>query len=560
MLNADGMELDRESLTLGVDTTPLDANPGSGSANLMINTGSASGFSMSIASNDATQSLGTAVQVVATLYRDGNPLILDSGLVSTDCTPPINVDDIAGSYTVTEVTTRVDEDSADDDPDGADAAPTLAAQKAFLEQLLTDNGWSYTLTETPADFEREFHTGGYAVYALLGEAGKLHTTLQSELREAVYRGEGLLAAGAHDNRNTQSPRLAKALGLKVAGSLHADAVVIHAGLLSEADGLISLFADEKVRRVKPDGAVTQGNFLTTDTDDDCDSHVTTDCTALTAALLTHAYGQGNSIFAGFDLLAAGTRDGADSTAATVLLNSLAQVHPASLPPTATGVLPLAVTVSNLGIVADARVTLTLPIGMTVIDPGTLTLISTNQLTAIVTIPEATRAVWTLWVQLPDTAGPLTVSAIIEGAVPGTNNYLLQATPTFIVTVSPAPTIETVITTIDELIAQGIGKKNELKKARKALARAQTAWPGDPAKAMTEGLKAAAAFSAAGTHPEIQAVRVQLGQWLWHVARQPHAKHDEEDDHDASAEQHDEGEDDDGSAEHDDEGEDDDASS
>jgi len=128
LLNADGMELDRESLTLGVDMTPVDANPGSGTANLSINTGSVDGFSVSVTRQETAESLGAAVQVVATVYVEGNTLILDSGTVATDCTPPLKLDDVAGSYTVTEVNIRADQD-ASNDPYGSDEAPTLAVQR-----------------------------------------------------------------------------------------------------------------------------------------------------------------------------------------------------------------------------------------------------------------------------------------------------------------------------------------------------------------------------------------------------------------------------------------------
>lgn len=522
LLNADGMELDRESYMLGTDLAPKDANPGSGIANLIINSGTANGFSVSLANNDVAQGLGAAVQVKAIIYADGNTLIVDSGAIATDCTPPINTNDVFGDYVLTDVNTLAVANDPYSDPYGSASAPALAEQKAFLEQLLTDNGWSYTLTESPDAFEREFHSGGYAVYALFGEAGKLPIPLQTELREAVYRGEGLLIAGPHDNRNTQSPRIVEALGLKVAGTLNADAMVVFAGPLSESDGLISLFADEKALRVKPGAAITHGNFLTTDAGNDCDPQVATDCTALTSALLTHAYGEGSSIFAGFDLLAASTRDGADSTAAKVLLNSLSNVHPVSLAPTAGSVLPLTVTVSNLGVIAETRITLTLPTGLTVIDPGTLTAISATQLTGMITIPEATQAVWTLWVKLPESAGTITINAIIEGAVPGTDNYLLQAEPVFELVVSPAPTVDDIRVSIDTLIAQGIGDKNELNKANNALNRAEKALANDAAKAINQALKAADALRAAGNMTEIetglQETRVLLGLWLRGVAR------------------------------------------
>ncbi len=57
----------------------------------------------------------------------------------------------------------------DADPFGPAAAPVLSAQRVFLEGVLKAEGWSYTITETADDFTREFHSGGYTVYALFTE-------------------------------------------------------------------------------------------------------------------------------------------------------------------------------------------------------------------------------------------------------------------------------------------------------------------------------------------------------------------------------------------------------
>ncbi|MDH4135036.1 MAG: hypothetical protein OEV31_09590, partial [Gammaproteobacteria bacterium] len=110
----------------------------------------------------------------------------------------------------------------DADTFGPAAAPALSTQRTFLEKVLKAEGWSYTLTETADDFTREFHSGGYTVYALLSEREKLAETVQKELREAVFRGEGLLVAGVHDNRLNN---LGPALGLRHIGHVSAAAGV-----------------------------------------------------------------------------------------------------------------------------------------------------------------------------------------------------------------------------------------------------------------------------------------------------------------------------------------------
>lgn len=104
----------------------------------------------------------------------------------------------------------------DEDHDGASAVTALSAQRAFLENLLNTEGWSYTVTQTSDDFTRAFHTGGYTVYALLSQHIKLSEQLQHELRERVFAGDGLLVAGDHDERDG---RLGDALGIEFRGHL-----------------------------------------------------------------------------------------------------------------------------------------------------------------------------------------------------------------------------------------------------------------------------------------------------------------------------------------------------
>jgi len=70
-----------------------------------------------------------------------------------------------------------------------------------LEALLEANGWSYTIVIDEPAFTHELRSGGYLVYALFSEQQKLSSQQQKELREAVYRGECLIVAGAHDQRH-----------------------------------------------------------------------------------------------------------------------------------------------------------------------------------------------------------------------------------------------------------------------------------------------------------------------------------------------------------------------
>lgn len=81
------------------------------------------------------------------------------------------------------------------------AAPSVEAQRSYLQDLLTASGWSYTIVTDSKAFRRELRSGTYTVYALLSEAVKLSGDALEELRAAVGRGHGLLVAGMHDSRN-----------------------------------------------------------------------------------------------------------------------------------------------------------------------------------------------------------------------------------------------------------------------------------------------------------------------------------------------------------------------
>jgi hypothetical protein len=341
----------------------------------------------------------------------------------------------------------------DNDPHGPKTAPTQTAQQTYLETLLEANGWSYTIVTDEHAFTRELRSGGYLVYALFSEQQKLSSQVQKELREAVYRGEGLVVAGAHDQRHY----LDDALGLK------------HKGKLSKAQGLVMpndtvpsetvtipfAFA-EPVQRAELNGALTIGTFqLGTnkycqsdnddsrsrrkekkdddekndekergnhkdrgdekdddddrddddrdddddddrdededdrdedddrdddddrDEDDDDDRDEDEDdeddrhdqCAKhRELAMSFHEYGEGQSVYVGFDLLAQATATGQDSLFADVLLTALRAVHPEPLNHTIGRVIPLRLELTNQGLATAGQVVIYLPEGTHVITP------------------------------------------------------------------------------------------------------------------------------------------------------------------------------------------------
>lgn len=86
-----------------------------------------------------------------------------------------------------------------------------ATERAYLEDLLTEAGWFYTIVDNAAAFATELNQGGYGVYALLSEKITLGQATQNLLDIKVAAGDGLIVAGATDRRHQT---LEQALGIK----------------------------------------------------------------------------------------------------------------------------------------------------------------------------------------------------------------------------------------------------------------------------------------------------------------------------------------------------------
>lgn len=84
-------------------------------------------------------------------------------------------------------------------------------ERTYVESLLTNAGWFYTIVDNAASFKTELTQGGYGVYALLSEKVTLDQATQNLLNTKVAAGDGLMVAGATDRRHQT---LEQALGIK----------------------------------------------------------------------------------------------------------------------------------------------------------------------------------------------------------------------------------------------------------------------------------------------------------------------------------------------------------
>lgn len=433
---------------------------------------------------------------------------------------------------------------SDNDPYGPSAAPPLSAQRAFLEQLLTAEGWSYTITTTADDFTRAFHSGGYTVYAVFAERTKLDETTQKELREAVFRGEGLLIGGAHDNRNN---KLDDALGLRLIGRV-ANAVGVN--LPQDPLGIpgtFGLLPGDPAMRIKRLTAQSLATYLLgnppqpmaggvidcqelrdgTQTlngvgdgsqngndPDECAGHPEN---YLDAATL-NAFGHGQAAFTGFDLLATATQAGNGSLSAELLKTLLVRVHPATIRLLPGAGVPVDLHLTNLGNATTATVTLTLPAGVAVLDPGTgsVTPATTGQpglVTWQVSLALKDTPTLHLWLRLPDVPGSVTLNAKVEVTMGGVIKTYAQTSLTLMVEAPP---------TADALLAQAVslhgsypqdgGRLNvaeqHLKNALKAA---------KPVEAIKQALLATDDLAGA-TNPAIVELRALIDVWLRAIAQ------------------------------------------
>jgi len=410
--------------------------------------------------------------------------------------------------------------NAQDDPHGPSGAPKLDAQRAFLEDLLDQAGWAYTITETAADFARELHTGGYSLYALFAEQEKLDETTQKELREAVFRGEGLLIGGPHDNRHNE---LAEPLGLKLIGAVSAaDGVIVPDGSLGTG-GAINLIAKDRALRLKRLTAEALAGYRL-GAPGSSDAGSTPDCQALTSnaqpaastdecggnpanyldAITLNAYGAGASILAGFDWLATATRDGASGFAATLLLAALDEIAPLGDPHGVGAVVAVELLLQNRGVATEATATMVLPAGVSLVEALDAEILPPATVQWTVNLAADEEKTLTAWLRLPDTAQTVSLAATLAA-----QSYTTTTDP-LVVTVAEPQSLVSLAASLDAILATNPPEAQALNPAAQQLKQALSRNQLD--QAVKDVLKATDSMLGL-TNPAVIALRGELDQWL-----------------------------------------------
>jgi hypothetical protein len=231
-----------------------------------------------------------------------------------------------------------------------DDAACVQQRSQALSAMLTALGVPHRIVSTAADFETELRCGRWNAYWLSGGAVKLSHQAAKELREAVRRGEGLIADGVHDSRNQL---LHSAAGVKQTGKLPGSnyAATIAAGSVFDAGSLATLGQPTRFELTtgQPIAQFAGG------------SH---------PAIVLNRYGEGTSVLHAYDLAAMLAAAGGSTNAQlrSLVQDTLDSVASAAGSLTQGDVALLVSGISNRGAsAAGVEARATLPAGVSVVD-------------------------------------------------------------------------------------------------------------------------------------------------------------------------------------------------
>lgn len=381
--------------------------------------------------------------------------------------------------------------SIDRDPHGPSNAPLLSEQRSMLEALLTAQGYSYTIVSDSAAFAEQFLSGAYNTYALFSEQVKLSETIQKALREAVYRGEGLLVAGDHDHRNHN---LYDALGINYRGKKpNANAVEMSDSDLSGPQEL-ALQLEEKVINAELSNATRAGHFLFSG------NHTDT-----VHAVTVNPYGEGLAVHVSYDLLAEVTLADLTGLHADLISSSLATITPEIDLPQLGSSIPILLTVTNQGMATPGQAIITLSQGIALIDSGNAVQQPNGSIIWPFDLQASEVSDLMLWLQPLSDQSDLRIDALIQtGEVP---DLLDQETLSLMLMLRSAPTLPDLLDELSLLVDQD----NAYHKAFNYLEQAQQALDeSDSDDAFEKMLKSSDELIKLGT-PEAGQIRLKLAE-------------------------------------------------
>ncbi len=278
---------------------------------------------------------GQAVAAVQTVQLQSAPILPKDAriLVLASCQQSSNSDDHEERDD--------DEDDKHRESRGESCSPqpekaNCTSERALaIGQYLDGLGILNKVVTDEASFRHQMRCGGYNIYWISGGASKIEHGLVKEVREAVWRGDGLIIDGQHDDRNLLLDAVA---GVKYRGKLpgsnytaHIPAGSVFAPSSSSGANITSTLATlgQPARYELLTGTV-QASFTarTSTTPTDQDSHrdkdgnsngshdsshddyssSSTSTTRTVPAIIANRYGAGNAMLFAFDLAAMVTQD------------------------------------------------------------------------------------------------------------------------------------------------------------------------------------------------------------------------------------------------------------
>jgi len=442
--------------------------------------------------------------------------------------PPVNIDTLLAHRNGQRLLVLLDtpnichDNGADDhpvctqtdapDPHGPLGASSLNTQRNWLENQLKGQGISYRIATDTDTFTRELRSGRYTGYALFAEHLSLSEQVQQELREAVYRGEGLLVAGLRDQPHR---KLDQALGVEVNIQLTAPKVMILTGNQAYADGYAIFRLGDDISRIELAGAEVVSRYLGRP---DCDGsgddgYNAPACQNKAIAITRHAYGRGRSVMMSFDLLVQATARYAGPRLTQLLAEALADIQtpPADWLPQTPVLVRLSL--SNAGSATPGQAVINVPLNSRVLDAGPAQIQADGRLIWPFTLMEGETTTLDFWLQLPPQAGPAHTEALIQiGSAPDWTNI---DDPLLTLTLVPTPTLAQVADQLEPLKNQDISYQNALIKTQSAQGYLDA---GNASHALADSLQAAEALATL-TANDAAHIRSQLAQVIRNIAQQ-----------------------------------------
>ncbi len=408
-----GEMIDEEALSLAVAV--MDENPGNQAINLQVEINHLGSVQATISAEQ-----GFYGQYALEISTESLAEPVKSGRIPADCSEWISTN---AQFQDWQVVSQESTGMASD-PLGPQQQPDLTQQRQVLEQTLQAAGWSYRIVGTAELFEQHLRTGTYQNYLLLSEQVKLSESMQKELREAVYRGEGLIEAGGHDQRHG---RIDEALGIRYRGK-HASQQGIHLieNTITVMENL-TFQTPGKALKAELNGASAIAYYTG-------ESEPNTEM-----AVSHHPYGQGQSIYMGFDLAAELALETEKPAYTRLLLDALQAIQTDTINAYPSTGYPVSLSLQNKGIATPGRMQLIVPEQVNILDKQDA--LHTGQtLSWRFELAEQTNIDRTIWLQLPEQ--PITIHSLIEsGTAP---DWLIQQQPQLTIQIDDSLTLENLL--------------------------------------------------------------------------------------------------------------------